>query len=116
MDLISSSGNDFPYALIVLSDTVVFFNWDVIQILVEVLQCLTELFWVEFSHEKISSHIFSLPLIGISPSTLDVKSTNCQFKNYVPSPCEFYFLLLVNTIHSKTLPNFVPPTLLAPNS
>jgi hypothetical protein len=97
MDLISSSGNDFPYALNVLSDTVVFFNWDVIQILVEVLQYLTELFWVEFYHEKIYSHIFSLPLIGISPSTLDVKSRNFQFKNCL-------IINLVGGMHRLILP------------
>jgi hypothetical protein len=37
---------------------------------------LTDVLWVEFSHEKIFSHIFSMPLIGISPSNFDVKSTS----------------------------------------
>jgi hypothetical protein len=75
MDLISSSGNDFPYAFWVFS-VPVFFNGDKIQKLVQILQSLTKFFWVEFTHEKISSRVLGLPLKGAYPSTLDVKSAD----------------------------------------
>jgi hypothetical protein len=49
-----------------------YFNGDVIKIFVYIVQYLTEIFWVKFPHEKISSRILALPLKGISLSTLNL--------------------------------------------
>jgi hypothetical protein len=57
-----------------------FFNWNVIQILVHFFQYLTEFIRVELSHEKVSYHVLAPTLKSIAPSTLDVKSSKGQLK------------------------------------
>jgi hypothetical protein len=80
MDLISSSGTTCPYAILL---GLLFFNWNVIQILAHFFQSLTEFLRVELSHEKVSSRVLALALKSTTPSTLDVKSSHGQFKYYV---------------------------------
>jgi hypothetical protein len=58
-----------------------FSHWNKIQVPVHFLQFLTEFLSIEFFHEEISPRVLALPLKGISPTTLGVKITNCQFKN-----------------------------------
>jgi hypothetical protein len=73
-----------------------FFNGNKIQVLVHILQSLTDLFWVEFPHETISFCVLTLPLKCVSPSTLDVKSAD-------HCPCVSSFCFLGPVVCSKML-------------
>jgi hypothetical protein len=82
INIISSSGKALQYALTIFFFSFpVFFHSDEIQIPVRFLPYLTDIFRIEFSHEEMSPCVLILTLKGIYPTTLDIKGSNCQFKN-----------------------------------